>query len=54
MLLRRIHVSFLSNVKLRVWAPKTEDEEDKVVYGDGTSAFYSSNYQRYAVTFEQR
>lgn len=58
LLLRRVHVSFLSNLKVRVLAPSSDtailDPESKqVVYGDGTSGFFSSAYQRYAMTFEQ-
>ena len=53
MLIRRMHIAFMSNIKLRVWAPKQiPDDEDNVVFGDGSSNFHSSSYQRYAMTFE--
>ena len=53
-MLRRMHVIFMSNIKLRVFAPPSEDNSDdpRVVFGDATSSFYSSNYQKYAFTFE--
>ena len=57
LLLRRVHVGFLSNLKVRVFAPSSDsnnsEEKRQVVYGDGTSAFFSSAYQRYVMTFEQ-
>ena len=42
----------MSNVKLRVFDDSMETPT--VVYGDGTSSFGSSSYQKYAVTFEQK
>ena len=53
-LLRRVHVAFMSNIKLRVFAPESDDDdsEKQVVFGDGTSTFHSSAYQKYAMTFE--
>ena len=51
-LIRRAHIQFVSNLKLRVVAPSSsidtepecEEDEDEVVYGDGTSGFLSSTY----------
>ena len=59
-LLRRIHIVFMSNLKLRVVKPTDQEKDeaeaavDTVVYGDATSSFTSSNYQKYIFTFEQQ
>ena len=65
-LLRRAHVTFLSNIKLRVLAPpiptshqtETQDEgsenSSQVLFGDASSTFNSSSYQKYCLTFEQK
>lgn len=61
-LIRRAHIQVVSNLKLRVLEPSSaieteaemEEDEDEVVYGDGTSGFLSSTYQAYAFTFEQK
>ena len=48
----------MSNLKLRVIKPansendEAEAADDRVVYGDATSSFTSSNYQKYIFTFE--
>ena len=48
----------MSNLKLRVVKPADPENDeaeaalDTVVYGDATSSFTSSNYQKYIFTFE--
>ena len=53
---RRVHVAFMSNVKIRITSGiETNDkEEPAVIFGEGTSSFHSTGYQRYVATFEQR
>lgn len=48
-------MNFLSNLKVRVLEKRDEsgEEEPRVVFGDGTSSFYSTSVQQYAMTFEQ-